>query len=193
MGFKKLILLSWITLVVLLITILSACDTEKSSPMSTREDRLFELFLYPVIDSITKGYDIKNQVLVLHNLYPDNVKKTMVGNVISAHEGDKDKHVMLIKDLYKVLDDSVRLSLKEKKLQSYSFYYKPESISENVNFDSSDFFGSINLSRVVFYKDELACFYIALQCGKSCGSGYIVFLDKSQTKWQIEEIIQIWN
>ena len=190
-----------IVLVVVFFAIFSCSKSNKSEDISKDfdEDYIFNTFLYAALDSITESYGLKKRILVHYDIYPDNVKHTTIKNVLTKNKKDSRKKTQLFSKLLTrlshVIDDSVYLNVEERKSENYAFYFQEESIRQLVDFDSEAFFGSVNLSKVVFDKKEnLACFYIAIQCGKNCGNGYIVLLDNKDKKgWKIGYIIKIWE
>lgn len=155
------------------------------------ENKLFDKFFYQVLDSVTANCKLDGKILVHHDIYPDNVKHITINGVIKANEDGGEK-IELLRKLTKILDDSVRLNIDELKSERYSFYHLEQSIEQYVDFNSSDFFGSVNLSQIV-YSEGSAAFYIAIQGGNNCGSGHIALFSKKADDWILSQIIKIWD
>lgn len=184
-------------MIILLMLVVSSCLTSNETSSNNQlhdTDKVLNEFLYSSIDSITKGYNLKNNTLVYHDIYPDNVKRMTINGVIESNPGSTSKKIMLLNELIKIVDDSVHLNIAEKESTVYSFYYKEASISEKVDFESNSFFGSISLTNVAFNSSrDFAGYYIGLQCGNKCGGGYIVFIDKKDSNWVLNSIVPVWG
>jgi len=157
----------------LLGTILSAfilCNCTSQEDREEAQERIFDKFLYTIIDSLTSPYEVENKILVSHNLYPDKARlMTLKAGIERINDKEVEKKKLLEK-LYEILNDSLILRIDETSKKSYSFFHEKSSIETEVDFDSDKVFGSINLSNIAFSDDKKStCFYIALQCGSGCG------------------------
>ena len=78
-----------------------------------------------------------------------------------------------------------------------SFVYKKDSISNLMANLPSNYFGSLNLSKVAYNEEKtIGCYYFALNCGNDCSNGYLIFVKKPEddtNKWVLEDVINIWG
>ena len=52
---------------------------------------------------------------------------------------------------------------------------------------------ALKFSRVVFNKDKTkACYYYEEYCGRLCGYGYFVFVERSGGTWKLKAKHQLW-
>lgn len=170
-----------------------SCSSKENEP-----DIILDSFLYQAVDSLIAKHDINDKIIIYQNSYPDNAKKIMIRRIIEDYHkenGETDSpKISLLKEIDRILDDTVRLEVDEKKFNKYSFYHTEESIKNLVDFNSDQYFGSISLSNVAINDDQnFAGFYIAIQCGNRCSEGYIIFLSKEKNGWVLSDINKVWE
>ena len=95
----------------------------------------------------------------------------------------------------KSIEDSVDASLNSSySSPSYQILTYEKNKQEVAELAKDEIFGMINLSSVAINSsEEKGCFYYALQCGKKCGGGYFVFINKESDIWQVDTIVPAWE
>ncbi|MEO1054679.1 MAG: hypothetical protein AAFX87_28870, partial [Bacteroidota bacterium] len=101
----------------------------------------------------------------------------------------------LLKQLQTVVDDTIELKLETDVFNQIRFVTDKIEGSTLIKNGSDKVFGIINLSKVAFSKDmSVGCYYLAIQCGSKCGSGYVVFVNRTIGKtWVIDKFLNVWH
>lgn len=103
---------------------------------------------------------------------------------------------------YQQDSDTLRYQLIEEVLQNFN--QRPEIEFdlirhnrvelEKEGYSDSDVFGLMTISKIALDdRKENGCFYIDYQCGKKCGSGYLVFISRNPPDWKINSIEKVWE
>ncbi|MGM0580950.1 MAG: hypothetical protein ACQETL_09745 [Bacteroidota bacterium] len=181
---------SFLFLIVYLIIAVGCSENEEEAE---NPNLIRDQLLYTAIDSISEGYNLNGEVIIHHEIYPDNAKISSIKNVLKSKENSDSENIELLRKLYPRLNDIIDLNIDIKKVKDYKLIIDKDSV-ERYN-KSSDSFCVMNTSNAVLNdKENRGCFYLAIQCGDKGGNGNIVFFKKNkQDEWMIELVIRIWH
>ena len=160
------------------LSLISQCQTEVNSS----DEAIFRTVLPMTLDSIIDTH----------------VKER---NKIIVNELDDDIGISFI-EYYQQESDTLQYQLIENVIQNFN--QRPEIEFKQIRHDNfelkksgysgRDLFGVMTLSRIALDdKQENGCFYIDYQCGKKCGSGYLVFITRNSHDWKINSIEKVWE
>lgn len=165
-----------------------ACNKEEN------KEQIYESVIPGVLDSIYLyvGYPKGKDILI--NPYDDYLDSLTIHRVLQSLDSQKSEDFKLIQDLSYRLNEKPTIKFDE--LQNVKYYklISDKSVLEKYDYDNSPLIGSSTISDIVFnHNEQNALFYIDLQCGGSCGSGYLVFVKRNNDQWSLDRLIHIWG
>lgn len=180
-----------ISIIWVLVILIMGCDTSTKNESSLQSSIIGEVF-YPSLDSVLSDYRVDGKILVLNQDNSDKARQIVIEQIIESNPDLREDVRHLLTSLVDKLYVSLELSINEKIKQPYSFFYKEESIRSHVDFDSEEYFGSVGISGLAVY-GKSGCFYMTIFCGNQCSKGYLIFVRKLKTRWELENITNVWS
>lgn len=141
------------------------------------------------LDQIAKIEGLTNSYLVHTELENDKAKEIFIeGSIkqglISGADIDLVKSINKNSVNYR-FPENFRFGVDNKIVESF------DEVDEN---NDDLVFGSINITDpAIDYKKQIGCYYFAINCGKDCSKGFLVFAIKRNFTWVIEKIIPLWE
>lgn len=155
--------------------------------------RVIESTIADLLEVMAESDSLSGIFLVHEEQPKDKIKTLFLKGSIKQNLISATNEVKLVESL--LSDSAKEVGFKfSKRLSFGKNNYVTEFDGNHDVFSDSSFFGSINLSDAAIDDSlTLACYYFAVNCGKSCSQGFLVFAGRSNDKWQIEKVIPLWQ
>jgi len=144
------------------------------------------------LENITTAYKLDSAIFI-HVEYSDFIKKNSIDTLLNSNIISNKNQLSVIKLLSQHISDSSKIKLDQFKIDAQNIIVEDNSENKHL-FNSLNYFATIVLSNaVVDEKLNLGAYYIGVNCGKGCSSGFIVVASTKSKKWQIEDVILLWE
>lgn len=170
-------------LFITIVTTLS-CNQDRTEE-ALKDINLYSKAINAILDTNRLSNQKSDSLWLIYNYHPDDLRAKCVQKEL-ARQNDSTIKETLNKLLY-IVDDSLKFPVEINNTSNKrSIYFR--------NHQTDSFYsGIVNLSPICYNSDN-AAFYLAYQCGGSCGKGYIVLLAKSSlSQWEIKQAILVWK
>lgn len=158
------------------------------------EEEIFPKVIPAVYDSISTHLDLPDGKEILINPVDDHLDSVAVVMALNSIGNEESEDYVMISKLGEVLNQQVKYDFSSiSKDCQFKLISNPETI-QKYEYGKGLMIGSSTISPVIMDKENKdGVFYIDLQCGRSCGRGYFVFVNQKSGNWAIDRLINIWN
>ena len=170
--------------------ILIACNRKANSI----EDQVFPQIVPIIYDSISNQFDLPAGHEILVNPIDDHLDSMAVIMALKSIGNKDSKDYQMVDRLAKVLNDKIDFDFNSLSTSCrFTLISNAEEI-KNYDFDKNEMIGSSTISPIILdQENEEALFYVDIQCGRSCGRGYFIFVVPDDNEWKISRMIPAWN
>lgn len=178
----------------LLVAIL-ICAGGCSTKSHFNPDRIYSDVIPTLLDSVVILSEVpKERTDILINPVDDHLDSMAISGVLRDIREDFPEDAEMLTGLLPLLNERIDFDFSELNDRSYLNFISSKVEIENYNHQSLSKVGSSTVSPLYVAHDATqAVLYIDLQCGPSCGKGYLCFLVNDGQEWVIHRLVMIWK
>lgn len=152
-----------------------SCSTSSKNQESTKKQvDPIAVVLPELMDSLIKIHELQSGKFKISDNKNKELKSMIINNTLKELSGDSSNQAILVSELAKIINNPICISIENESKETSIILldFSPVAIVENTG-----------------------CFYVGIECGKNCSSGYIVFISQvdKKSKWKIVGLIRRWH
>ena len=168
-----------------------ACNNNKEHGAS--KEQVYSGVLPNVYDSIYQQVGNPKGKDILINPFDDHLDSLTISHALQNIDSTQSEDYKLIKALSFKLNDQPTFKFESlPKTGAINLISEKNSI-DKYHYNKDVWVGSSTISDIIFDDNQQrGVFYIDLQCGKSCGAGYLVFVKLEEDHWKVDRLMPMW-